>query len=196
MTYAIIRFYTADNYPLLQNHYTIVKIIKKHINGRYVMSFPEINKFNDYLDEYDFSNIIARNMTLNKDSINFMPDTFNELIKFTMPTLIKYYGLATPYNYEQKKEVLSLKKYFDFEKINSDLFKYNMSLLTKNVLTLHHMQFMSQNNNLWLDLNKFQKIDEQNYYLGYEIFKYMKNNFSEYLTLNGWYFGLVNPYIK
>ncbi len=185
MVYAIIDTELAN---VFIPNYLIVKIIKKHNNGRYTISYPQITKFNEYLDEYDFSNTKLQNIICKKEDIYDFPEDYNDMIKFKLPTLIKYYGIKTIYDNDNNNWKLCIKQYIDFEK-ESELFSYNMILLTKNEFKLHDKIQMALdchyniNPNDYYDKSYKKLIYDLNY-LSNEICKYMTTNMSNYFWNN------------
>ena len=168
--------------------YLIVKIINKQKNGRYTISYPQITKFNDYLDEYDFSITKLQNIICKKEDIYDFPEDYNDLITFKLPILIKFYGIKKIYDNDNNNWKLCIKKYIDFEK-ESELFSYNMSLLTKNEFKLKDKQQMARdcqyniNPNDYYDKSYKKLIHDLNY-LSNEICKYMTINMSNYFWNN------------
>jgi hypothetical protein len=178
----------------------IIKVIEKHKNGRYTVSFPKIQKINDYLDEYDFTNIKRQKIICKKEDISYMPEDFNDMIKFNLPILVKYLGIKTIYN-NNDNYIIGIKNYIDFEQIDNKLFLYNMGLYTKNTLKIYDMNKMLYDYDPHTNANrlskywhiKFKKLKKDTNNLGNEIFNYMYNNMEHYLLFNGYLFPCM-PY--
>lgn len=187
MVYAMICPYNQCD---INDTYIIVKIIKNFKNGKYIISYPKINYINEYLEEYDFTNIelvhIATHNLLN--TVVSLPDDFNEMIKFTLPVLVRYLGLNTTYDFTNKKPkmVINIDSYIDFEKINSEMFLLNLKLYTEKYFKL--IVYINKHcdvNNIINYKYKIRNIHKKLVNFEKEIWIYLKQQFSNvYFNMN------------
>ena len=174
----------------INDTYHIVKIIRNFKNGRYIISYPNINYINEYLEEYDFTNIELVHITTHKllNTVVCLPDDFNEMIKFTLPVLVKHLGLNTDYDFTNKitKMITGIDSYIDFEKINSEMFLLNLKLYTEKYFKL--IDYINKHydvNNIINYKYKIRNIHEKLFNLEREIYIYLKQHFGfVYFNMN------------
>jgi len=167
----------------LNDIYRIVKIIKKYKNGRYIISNPKINYINDYLEEYDFTNEKHINITLHRllNTVVYLPDDFNVIVKFKLPILVKHLGINTDYDFTNKipKMIIGINNYIDFEKINNDMFLLNLKLYTYKYFKL--VDYINKYYDVNTTINykyKIRNIMKNLNKLQYELWKYLREHFS------------------